>query len=164
MTAADLQVPGSRAGPSQRWERLAGLLGVPGGLLLVAAFAVDIPPALNDVRLALFFVGAMAVGAAAYPSLAATGRGVAGVTVGLVLVANAWGLVMTVASAAFSIPVGPGTFGVVYFWAGLAWWLADALFGFVAFRLGSWARLGALGLGVGSLLAIAGMDRLQLTS
>ena len=67
-------------------------------------------------------------------------------------------------SAAFSIPVGPGTFGVVYFWAGLAWWLADAVFGFVALRLGGWARLGALALAAGSVLAITGMDRLELTT
>ena len=91
----------------------------------------------------------MAVAAAAYPPLARTGLGVARVAVGLVLVANAWGLAMGAISAAFSIPVGPGTFGVVYFWAGLAWWLADALFGFVALRLGGWARLGAAALAVG---------------
>jgi hypothetical protein len=114
--------------------------------------------------LALFFVGAMAVAAATYAPLATRGRGVARTAVGLVLVANAWGLAMGAISALFSIPVGPGTFGVVYFWAGLAWWLADALFGFVSLRLGGWARLGGLALGVGSLLAITGMDRLELTS
>jgi hypothetical protein len=53
---------------------------------------------------------------------------------------------------------------VVYFWAGRAWWLADALFGFVALRLGGWAWLGAAALAVGSLLAILGMDRLELTT
>jgi len=144
--------------------RLAGLAGVIGGAGLLAAFVVDIPPRLNDVRLTLFFLGAMAVATAAWMPLATTGRGVARVAVGLVLIANAWGLVMGAISAALSIPVGPGTFGVVYFWAGLAWWLADALFGFVALRLGGWARLGALALGIGSLLAITGMDRLELNS
>jgi hypothetical protein len=151
-----------RAGPTA--ARLAGLVGVIGGAGLLAVFVVDIPPWLNDVRLTLFFLGAMAVAAAAWMPLATTGRGLARVVVGLVLIANAWGLVMGVISAALSIPVGPGTFGVVYFWAGLAWWLADALFGFVALRLGGWARMGALALGVGSLLAITGMDRLALTS
>ena len=149
--------------PSGR-SRLAGLLGVVGGTALLAAFFSEIPPWLNDVRLALFFVGSMAVAAAAYPPLARTGQGLARVAVGLVLVANAWGIAMGAISAAFSIPVGPGTFGVLYFWAGLAWWLADALFGFVALRLGRWARLGALALGVGSVLAITGMDRLELTT
>lgn len=145
-------------------SRLAGIAGIAGGAGLVAVFLIDIPPGLNDVRLTLFFVGAMAVSAATYASLAATGPGVARVAVALVLIANAWGLAMGAISAAFSIPVGPGVFGLVYFWAGVAWWLADAQFGVVALRLGGWARLGALALGIGSLLAITGMDRLELTS
>ena len=164
MTAASptIAIPEAE-GPSRR-ARLAGLLGVVGGIVLLLAFVIEIPTWLNDIRLTLFFVGAMAVAAACYPPLARTGLGVARVAVGLVLVANAWGLAMGAISAAFSIPVGPGTFGVVYFWAGLAWWLADAVFGFVALRLGGWARLGALALAVGSVLAITGMDRLELTT
>ena len=164
MTAASatIAIPGEE-GPSRR-TRAAGLLGVVGGTALLAAFILEIPPWLNDFRLALYFVGAIGVAAASYPPLARTGLGVARVAVGLVLVANAWGLAMGAISAAFSLPVGPGTFGVVYFWAGLAWWLADAVFGFVALRLGGWARLGALALGSGSILAITGMDRLELTT
>jgi hypothetical protein len=164
MTAADSSLENSQPGGGSAAILLAGFAGVVGGAVLLAAFVVDIPPGLNDFRLALFFIGAMAVAAAAYAQLSETGRGVARVAVGLVLVANAWGLAMGATSAALWIPVGPGTFGLVYFWAGLAWWLADALFGFVAMRLGGWARLGALALGVGSLLAITGMDRLELTS
>jgi hypothetical protein len=164
MTAAGSTLGQGQSRGGSTPTRLAGLAGVVGGAALLAAFVVDIAPGLNDIRLALFFVGAIAVSAAAYAPLAATRRGVARVAVGLVLVANAWGLAMGAISAAASIPVGPGTFGVVYFWAGLSWWLADALFGFVALCLGGWARLGALALGVGSLLAITGMDRLQLTS
>ena len=160
--SATMAIPGAE-GPSRR-VRLAGLLGVVGGTLLLLAFVAEIPPWLSDVRLALFFIGAIAVAAATYPLLARTGLGVTRVAVGLVLVANAWGLAMGAISAALSIPVGPGTFGVVYFWAGLAWWLADAFFGFVAVRLGGWAKLGALALGVGSVLAITGMDRLELTT
>ena len=164
MTAASATIAIPEAeGPSRR-ARLAGLLGVVGGIVLLLAFVIEIPAWLNDVRLMLFFVGAMAVAAACYPPLATTGPGVARVAVGLVLVANAWGLAMGAVSAAFAIPVGPGSFGVVYFWAGLAWWLADALFGFVALRVGGWARLGAAALAVGSLLAILGMDRLELTT
>jgi len=164
MTAASATMAILGAEKPSRRARLAGLLGVVGGAGLLAAFVIEIPPWLNDVRVALFFVGAMAVAAAAYPLLARTGLGSARVAVGLVLVANAWGLAMGAISAAFAIPVGPGTFGVAYFWAGLAWWLADALFGFVALRVGGWARLGAAALAVGSLLAILGMDRLELTT
>jgi hypothetical protein len=164
MTAASvtIAIPGAEW-PSRR-SRFAGLLGVVGGTALLAAFVIEIPPWLNDIRLTLFFIGSMAVAAAAYLPLSRTGLGAARVAVGLVLVANAWGLAMGAISAAFSIPVGPGTFGVVYFWTGLAWWLADALFGFVTLRLGGWARLGAAALAVGSLLALLGMDRLELTT
>lgn len=164
MTAADSTLAQGQPRRGSAATRLAGLAGVIGGAVLLAAFVVDIPPGLNDVRLVLFFIGAMAVAAAAYTPLSATGRGVARVAVGLVLVANAWGLAMSATSAMLSIPVGPGTFGLVYFWAGLAWWLADAVFGFVALRVGGWARLGGLALGVGSLLAISGMDRFELTT
>ena len=164
MTAAGATIAMYEAeGPSRR-ARVAGLLGVVAGTALLAAIVIEIPPWLNDVHLALFFVGSMAVAAATYPPLARTGLGVARTAVGLVVVANAWGLAMGATSTAFSIPVGPGTFSVVYFWAGLAWWLADAFFGFVALRLGGWARLGALALAVGSVLAITGMDRLELTT
>ena len=63
-----------------------------------------------------------------------------------------------------SIPVGPGTFGVVYFWAGL-----DVVAGRRALRVrrAPPRRLGEarrLALGVGSILAITGMDRLELTT
>jgi hypothetical protein len=164
VTAADSTLEQGQPGRWSAATRLAGVAGVVGGAVLLAAFVVDIPGDLNDVRLGLFFLGAMAVSAGAYTELAARGRGLARIAVGLVLVANAWGLAMGAISAALSIPVGPGTFGLAYFWAGLAWWLADALFGFVSLRLGGWARLGALVLAVGSLLAITGMDRLELTT
>jgi hypothetical protein len=164
MTAAGATIAIHEAESPSRRTRIAGLLGVVGGTALLAAFVIEIPPWLNNVRLTLFFVGAMAVAAAAYPPLARTGLRAARVAVGLVLVANAWGLAMGATAAAFAIPVGPGSFGVVYFWAGLAWWLADTIFGFVALRLEGWARLGALALVAGSVLAITGMDRLELTT
>ena len=75
-----------------------------------------------------------------------------------------------VAVAAIPWPFDAMTRGLAGWCAGaavylvLAWWLADALFGFVALRLGGWARLGALALAAGSLLAITGMDRLELTT
>jgi hypothetical protein len=163
MTTVDAALGHGQPRGGSAASRAAGVAGIVGGAALLAAFVVDIPPGLNDVRLALFFVGAMAVAAAAYAPLASAGRSTTGVAVGLALVANAWGLAMGAISTALSIPVGPGTFGVVYFWTGLAWWLADSLFGFVSLRLGGWARIGALALGVGSLLAITGMDRLELT-
>jgi hypothetical protein len=57
-----------------------------------------------------------------------------------------------------------GDFGLAGFWVALAFWLADAWFGLVALRLGVVWRGAALILVAGSLMAIAGMDRLGLTS
>lgn len=164
MTAVDRAAASGRPAAPSAAVRVAGWLGLLGGAALLAAFAIEIPHALNGVRLVLFFGGAIAVGAAIYPWLAVRARAVARPAVGFVVVANAWGLAMTLVSIAFAIPVGPGTFGVLFFWAGLAWWLADALFGLVAVRIGGWPRLGALVLSVGSILALTGMDRLELTT
>jgi hypothetical protein len=57
-----------------------------------------------------------------------------------------------------------GDNGMVFFYAGLATWIADTAFGVVTFRLGAVTRWGALVLAIGSALAILGMDRLELTS
>jgi hypothetical protein len=57
-----------------------------------------------------------------------------------------------------------GDFGLIGFWVGLAFWLTGAWFGLVALRLGVLWRLAAVALVVGSLLAILGIDRLELTS
>ena len=116
--------------------RALGAVGVLGGLGLLAAFVVDIPSAWNTVRLVLFAAGAIAVAAAAYGSHAAASRSLA----------------------------LAGDFGLIGFWVGLAFWLADAWFGIVALRLGVLWRWAAVALVVGSLLAILGMDRLGLTS
>jgi hypothetical protein len=57
-----------------------------------------------------------------------------------------------------------GGFGLAGFYIGLAAWLADAWLGLVALRLRVVIPPGALALAVGSLLAITGMGRLELTS
>ena len=61
-------------------------------------------------------------------------------------------------------PQGDPDFRLVGFFAGLSMWLADATFGLVTLRIGMVTRWGALALAIGSVLAITGMDRLQLTS
>jgi hypothetical protein len=64
VTAADSTLAISQPNGGSAATRLAGLVGVVGGAVLLAAFVVDIPPGLNDVRLTLFFVGTLAVAAA----------------------------------------------------------------------------------------------------
>ena len=166
MTAADPTVATGQSGPPSAAVRIAGLLGILGGAWLVSVFVVTIPFDVNTLRLIAFNVGAIAVAAAVLTQLAAAGRRSTVVTgvAGAAIAANAWYLVMVAVSSVASIPIGPGPFGVLAFWAGLAMWLADAAFGVVAIRLGGWARLGAIALAVGSLLAITGMDRLELTT
>ena len=79
------------------------------------------------------------------------------------IVANGWYIAWILLAVGRERPFA-GDFGLVGFWAGLAFWLADAWFGLVALRLGVLWRWAALALVVGSLLAILGMDRLGLTS
>jgi hypothetical protein len=80
------------------------------------------------------------------------------------VLANAWYLVMTLLSIGATGPVFAGDFGLVFFWAGIAMWAADAWFGLVTFRLGVVSRWGALALVAGAALAGTGIDRLGLTS
>ncbi len=143
--------------------RALGVVGILGGLGLLAAFVIDIPAAANTVRLVLFCVGAIAVGAALFGPHTAVSRRLALLATIPLIVANvlyiAWILLALGQERPFA-----GDFGLIGFWSGLAFWLADAWFGIVAFRLRVVRPWASLILVVGSLLAITGMDRLELTS
>ena len=143
--------------------RLLGLAGVLGGVGLLAAFVVEIPPALNDPRLIIFNLGAIAVVVALYRRSVAVSPMPARAATVAAVAANAWHLTMVVLSIGRANPFAED-FGLVSFYAALAMWLADAAFGAVLLRSGVASRLGSVALAVGSVLAIAGMDRLGLTS
>jgi len=143
--------------------RLLGLAGILGGAVLLAAFVIDIPPALNDARLVMFSLGAIAVVMALYPRQTGVPGTVYRVASVAAIVANAWHLSMVVLSIGRESPFA-GDFGLVSFYAALAMWLADAAFGAAALRSDVPSRWGPLALAIGSVLAIAGMDRLGLTS
>lgn len=145
-------------------SRLLGLVGILGGLVLVAVFLVEIDPAFNTARLILFNAGAIAIVIAVHRRQSSAGPRLAVLAAASALVANAWHLAMIVLSIGRTEPIGAGQFGQVYFLASLSMWLADAWFGFATMRLGVMARWGALALAIGSVLAIVGMDRLGLTS
>ena len=138
-------------------------LGILGGAVLLAAFVLDIPPNLNDLRLMLFNVGAIAIVVGVYRRQAAVDPGLALLGAVPAILANAWHFAMVVLAMGRPEPFA-GDFGLVFFWAALAMWLADACFGLVAMRLGVAWRWAALALAIGSVLAITGMDRLELTS
>ena len=153
----------SHAGMPSTATRALGVVGILGGLGLLAAFVVEIPAAWNTLRLFMFPAGAIAVAAAAYGSHVAASRALALAGTIPVVLANgaliAWELLALGREQPFA-----GDFGLVGFWVGLGVWLADAWFGIIALRLGILWRWAAVALVAGSLLAILGIDRLGLTS
>ena len=151
------------AGPPTASTRVLGLAGILGGAVLLAAFVIEIRPDLNDARLMIFNLGAIAVAVALYRRPVAVSQTLSTVATVAAVVANAWHLSMVILSIGRANPFA-GDFGLVFFYSALAMWLADAAFGAAALRSGVASRWGALALAIGSVLAIAGMDRLGLTS
>ena len=143
--------------------RSLGVVGILGGLVLLAAFVVDIPRALNPARLVLFYAGAIAVAVSVHPwhERIAPRLALAGAVP--LVIANAWSIIWVLLSLGRESPFA-GDFGLIGFYAGLAVWLADAWFGLCAFRIGVMWRTATFVLAAGSLLAITGMDRLELTT
>jgi hypothetical protein len=142
---------------------LLGLAGILGGAVLLAAFLIEIPPGLNEARLVLFNLGAIAVVVAVHRRQVAVSRTLHRVVNTAAVGANAWHLSMVVLSIGGASPFA-GDMGLMSFYAALAMWLADAAFGVAVLRSGGASRWGPLALTVGSVLAISGMDRLGLTS
>ena len=153
----------SLAAPPSTSSRVLGLIGIVGGVVLLAAFIVDVPSGFNAVRISLLLVGAMATIAGVYRIQAAAAPSSAAVAAVAAFVANAAYLALTLLTIGVSNPFG-GDLGLVYLGAGIALWLADAAFGLVTLRLGVLTRAGALALAVGSFLAVTGIDRIGLTS
>ena len=161
----DRKVGHSMSKPPSNVSRALGLAGVVGGVVLLAAFVVNISSDLNTVRLGLFNLGAIAVVVAVHRLQAPTSPRLSLAVAGPAIAANAWYLVMVIiAIGRPQPPVGDPDFRLVWFFAGAAMWWADAAFGFVALRLGVVGRWGALALTVGSVLAFLGMDRLELVA
>jgi hypothetical protein len=144
-------------------SRVLGITGILGGSVLLAAFLLEVPAGLNDVRIVLYVLGAIAVVVAVHRLQVGTSPILARIVAIAAVVANASVLLREV------LPYGPwhpfaGDNGLVLFYAGIAMWLTDAAFGLVTLRLGVVTRWGAVALAVGSALAILGIDRLGLTS
>lgn len=159
----DRNVAHTLAAAPSSFNRVLGLAGIVGGAILLAAFVVEISPELNVLRLVLFNLGAMAIVVAVHRRQAPAAPTLALVAAIPALLANAWYLAMTVLAIGNPQPFG-GDFGLVWFYAAVAMWLTDALFGVVTLRIGVVARWGALALAIGSPLAFAGIDRLGLVS
>ncbi|MDQ2933707.1 MAG: hypothetical protein M3R49_01790 [Chloroflexota bacterium] len=151
------------ATPPSTSSRVLGLVGILGGAVLLVAFVVDISPELNSVRIYLFLVGAMAIVIGVHRRQASIAPAVALLGAVPALLANAWYLLMMILATGRLHPFA-GDFGLVFFAAGVAMSLTDAAFGLVTLRLGVVSRWGALALAIGSILAVTGIDRLELTS
>ena len=144
-------------------SRVLGAAGILGGAFLLVAFLLEIPAGINDLRIVIYLVGAIAV------VVAVDGRQVHASPTLARLVAIAAVAANTTVLLREVLPYGPwhpfaGDDGLVLFYGGIAMWLTDAAFGLVTLRLGVVTRWGALALTVGSILAILGFDRLGLTS
>ncbi len=161
----DRTVAHSLAASPSTSSRLLGILGILGGLVLVAAFLPNVSwgPELNNLRLVLFNAGAIAIAIAVHRRQAAVSRRLSLTVAIAVILANAWYIAMVVLGVGRpQFPAPDPEFRLVMFYAGGAMWLTDAAFGFVAWRLRAVTRWGALTLAIGSLLAFLGMDRLEL--
>jgi hypothetical protein len=143
--------------------RAVAVLGIVPGLALLAGFIPDLPAGLNTARILLFLCGGVAVVLAAYgPHSAASSRLALTGAVPIIL-ANGTLATWVLLSIGRERP-GAGEFGLVGFYAGLGLWLAHAWYGIIAIWIDVMWRWPAFVLVVGSLLAITGMDRLELTS
>jgi hypothetical protein len=147
--------------------RALGLLGIVGGVWMVAWLLPFVPwgPEGINLRLVAFNLGAIAVAIAVYRRLPRSTSGLARIVIVAVVLANA--SYLTVTLLAIGRPQPPAAdpdFRLAWFWVGVAMWWADAALGVVALRLGGLARWGGLPLAVGSLLAFLGMDRLGLVA
>jgi len=146
-------------------SRVLGLVGIFGGVFLLAAFVVGIPSDFSVIRLVAFNVGAMTVAVGVHRRQASAGRWLSLVTAAAVIVANTWYLVMVL--LAVDRPVFPEPdpeFRLILFYAAAALWLADAALGLLALRLRVVSRWAAAPLAIGSLLALLGVDRLGLVT
>ena len=145
-------------------SRVLGLVGVLGGaVLLLGVVPFDWNTGFFQFRLVLFIAGAMAIVFAVHRRQAPVAPALALVAAVPALLANAWYLAMVVFSIVAIRPFARDE-GLVFFTAGVALWITDAVFGLVTLRLAKVDRWGALAVALGSLLVFTGMDRLGLTS
>ena len=73
-------------------SRRPGVAGILGGAVLLAAYAFEISPGLNTLRLVVFHVGAIAIVVAVHRRHAASSPRLARVVATAAVLANAWNL------------------------------------------------------------------------
>ncbi|HYN70282.1 MAG TPA: hypothetical protein VEX41_08735 [Candidatus Eisenbacteria bacterium] len=157
----------SLAEPPSMATRALGILGIVGGLVLISAWVPNLPWTweLFNLRLVLFNAGAIAIGLAIHRRQASHSPRLSFVAAAAMILANAWYLAMVILSIGRPVfPEPDPQFRLVFFYAGMAMWLSDAVFGLVALRLGVVPRWAASALMIGSTFALLGIDRLELVT
>ncbi|MEW5991818.1 MAG: hypothetical protein AB1736_10815 [Chloroflexota bacterium] len=160
------RVAHSLSRPASMATRILGVVGVIGGLVLLAAYVPNLPwtQEVFVLRLVVFNGGAIAIAAAMLrPSTTAVLGRVARATAIAMILANAWYAVMVLMS--FGRPQYPDPdpeFREIFLWVAVAMWWLDAAFGLTMLRLRGLARWGGLALAIGSVGAFTGMGHLQL--
>lgn len=156
--------------------RVAGLLAVAGGVLLLWAFYSWNPfsdPRVNGIRLLLFWSSGVAAALGYHGRQAAVRPRLARMATGAVVLVGAWNLLWLLLAWDRSSPFG-GEFGLIGFVGGLLGWLAASFYGAAMLviaaawlGMGRWAaaatRMAAGLLVVAGVVATFGMDRLGLT-
>ena len=136
--------------------------------MLLAVWVPNFPwsvDLLNPLRLVLFNVGAIAIVVAVHRRQAAISRRLSLAGALPAILANTWYLVMVILSIGRpQFPEPDAGFRPIFFYAALALWTAEAVFGFAALRMGVVSRPAALALLIGSVLALAGVGGLGLTT
>lgn len=149
-------------------QQLLGLLGIVGGVALLAGFLPLFPWDSNQfvvLRIVLFNAGTIAIAFTVHRRQASAGRGLSLASAGMAIAANAWYLVMVVLSIGRpQFPDPDAGFRPILFYAAIALWLTDAAFGFIAARHGLVSRWAALAVAIGALLALTGVGGLGFTT
>jgi hypothetical protein len=159
-----------------RSMRLAGVVAVVGGLLLLWAFLSWNPFVdghVNAVRLALFWSAGVAIALAYHGRQAAVRPLLARTATGAVVLFGAWNVLWVVLAWDRDSPFS-GDFGLLGFVASFLGWLAASFYGAATLAISAawrgmdrWAatvtRLAAALLAVAGVVATFGMDRIGLT-
>jgi hypothetical protein len=142
--------------------RALGIAGVLAGLVLIAPFLITIDVAWYPARVVIFNALVIAVALGLHRRQAAASRRLAIAITSLVVVANAFNLVLAVFTWTDVNPIG-AQFGYVSFLAGVVLWSAAAIYGAGSLAIGAFSRRGAVLLIIGSLVGLTGLDRFGLT-
>ncbi len=137
-----------------------------GGLILLAGYIPNLPwgPNVFILRLVLVNLGAIAIGLAVHMRQAVVSPRLSLAVAAPLILANAWYLAMVILSIGRPVyPEPDADFRPIFFYAAVAMWLTDAIFGLVALRLGVVSRMAALVLTVGSMVAWGAMNNLADT-